>query len=174
MQNEHIIYTCLQQNKHACSDAWYQVHEVLSLTFQFSVEWPHPNKTEYSFSHKMKLYLLAMNTLDVITNLFLTLNTLKNISHIFIFQQQKFLFSILICSRPNKTYGTIKIETQGRSNLTIANLGGRGTAMYILWPMNSTNSLTVDHLKVELIWVPECCLLPQFLQSIRKNKDLRL
>jgi len=34
--------------------------------------------------------------------------------------------------------------------------------MYILWPMNSTNSPTVDHLKVELIRVLECCLLLQF------------
>nr|ACN34497.1 unknown [Zea mays] len=63
---------------------------------------------------------------------FFTLNALKDISHIFIFQQMKFLFSILIIFR--------------------------------LRSMNSTNSPTVDHFKIELIRVPECRLFLQFLQ----------
>jgi hypothetical protein len=42
-ENEHINYTCLQQNKHACLDAWHPAHEVLSLISQFSIKRSHPN-----------------------------------------------------------------------------------------------------------------------------------
>lgn len=32
----------------------------------------------------------------------------------------------------------------------------------LLWFVNSINGFCVNHLKVKLIWVPECSFLPEF------------
>jgi len=76
-----------------------------------------------------KVVHICSEYFNIITNLFFTLKALKDISHIFIFQQEKFLFSILIVFRP-EMYGTVKTKTHGRPNLTILEL--RGDEGYIV------------------------------------------